>query len=60
MTEDGRKLETVRITSGPAALRREISKAGQHPRVVLEAKYCWYWAADMLGAAGAEVHLAPH
>ena len=28
MAEDGRKLETVRIASSPAALRREIAKAG--------------------------------
>jgi hypothetical protein len=48
MTEDGRKLETVRITNSPAALRREIAKAGPHPRVVVEATYGWYWAADVL------------
>jgi hypothetical protein len=35
MTEDGRKLETVRITNSPAALRREIAKAGKNPRVVI-------------------------
>ena len=58
MTEDGRKLETVRITNSPAALRREIARAGQHPRVVVEATYGWYWAADVLEEAGAEVHLA--
>src|ERR1700747_3225591 len=58
MTEDGRKLETVRITNSSAALRREIAKAGQHPRVVVEATYGWYWAADVLEEAGAEVHLA--
>src|SRR5256886_8843547 len=58
MTEDGRKLEPARITNSPAALRREIAKAGKHPRVVLEATYGWYWAADVLEAAGAEVHLA--
>src|SRR6516162_11789643 len=58
MTEDGRKLETVRITNSPAALRREIAKAGAHPRVVAGATYGWYWAADVLEAAGAEVHLA--
>jgi transposase len=58
MTGDGRKLETVRITSSPAALRREIAKAGEHPRVVIEATYGWYWAADVLEEAGAEVHLA--
>jgi len=58
MTEDGRKLETVRITNSPAALRREIAKAGKNPRVVIEATYGWYWAVDVLEAAGAEVHLA--
>jgi len=58
MTEDGRKLGTTRITNSPAALRAEIAKAGKNPRVVVEATYGWYWAADVLEAAGAEVHLA--
>ena len=55
MTEDGRTLETVRITNGPAALRREIAKAGAHPRVVAGATYGWYWAAGVLAATRAEV-----
>ena len=58
MTPDGRKLETARITNSPAELRRAIAGAGTHPKVVLEATYGWYWAADTLAAAGAEVHLA--
>ena len=58
MTADGRKLETARITNDPAELRRQIARAGTHPRVVVEATYGWYWAADTLAAAGAEVHLA--
>jgi transposase len=58
MTPDGRKLETARITNSPAELRRQITRAGNRPRVVLEATYGWYWAADTLAAAGAEVHLA--
>jgi transposase len=58
MTEDGRKLETVRIASSPAALRAVIARAGEKPRVVIEATYGWYWAADVLEAAGAGVHLA--
>jgi transposase len=58
MTGDGRRPGTARITNSPAALRREIARAGEHPRVVLEATYGWYWAADVLEAAGAEVHLA--
>src|SRR5207342_984469 len=58
MTEDGRKLETVRIENSPAALRSVIARAGKNPRVVVEATYGWYWAVDVLEAAGAEVHLA--
>ena len=58
MSEDGRKLGTARITNDPAALRAELARAGKNPRVVLEATYGWYWAADTLAAAGAEVHLA--
>jgi transposase len=59
MTQDGRRqLATARITNSPAELRREIARAGKSPKVVLEATYGWYWAADTLAAAGAEVHLA--
>jgi transposase len=58
MTEDGRRLGTARITNSPAELRRQIARAGKSPRVVLEATYGWYWAADVLEAAGADVHLA--
>ena len=58
MTEDGRRLGTSRITNSPQELRAEIARAGKSPKVVLEATYGWYWAADTLAAAGAEVHLA--
>jgi transposase len=58
MTGDGRKLETARIDNSPAALRSVLARAGNSPRVVVEATYGWYWAADTLAAAGAEVHLA--
>jgi transposase len=58
MTEQGRRLGTVRITNSPDGLARAIGCAGMNPRIVLEATYGWYWAADVLAAAGAEVHLA--
>jgi len=58
MTEDGRKLETARIDNSPPALRAVLARAGTNPRVVVEATYGWYWAADTLQAAGAEAHLA--
>ena len=57
-TKDGRRLGTAKITNSTAELRREIVRAGKSPKVVLEATYGWYWAADTLAAAGAEVHLA--
>jgi transposase len=60
MTEDGRKLETVRITNSPAELRKVIARAGENPRVVVEATYGWYWAADVLEEAGAEVVVAEY
>src|SRR6266536_173951 len=58
MTMDGRKLETARIANSPAALRAVLARCGKNPLVVLEATYGWYWAADVLAEAGAEVHLA--
>jgi transposase len=58
MTPDGQKLATARIGNSAAALAAEVAKAGPAPKVVLEATLGWYWAADALAAAGAEVHLA--
>jgi hypothetical protein len=58
MTEAGEWLDTVRIDNDPMTLAAEIAKAGEHPQVVLEATYGWYWAVDVLTDAGAEVHLA--
>ncbi|MFE2124477.1 transposase [Rhodococcus aetherivorans] len=36
----------------------QLEEAGEHPEVVLEATYGWYWAVDTLQAAGASVYLA--
>ena len=57
-TESGEVLESVRILNDVESLDRVIERAGEDPEVVLEATYGWYWAADALAAAGAEVHLA--
>lgn len=58
MTPEGERLGKVRIVNSAKALREEIAKAGPSPKVVLEATYGWYWAADILAEAGAQVHLA--
>ena len=56
--EAGQTLETVRIDNDPVALAAELAKAGEHPEVILEATYGWYWAADVIQECGATVHLA--
>jgi transposase len=58
MTEAGEVLETTRISNDPEYLRQVMERAGEHPEVVLEACYGWYWAADALAELGASVHLA--
>jgi transposase len=58
MNEAGEPLECLRILNDPGALTAAMAAAGEHPEVVLEATYGWYWAADLLAALGAEVHLA--
>jgi len=57
MTEDGEVLDTVRIVNDPVTLSAELAKAGPDPEVALESTYGWYWAADLLEAEGATVHL---
>lgn len=54
----GETLETVRIDNDPVALAIELAKAGEHPDVILEATYGWYWAADVIRECGGNVHLA--
>ena len=54
----GELVSTVRIDNDPIALAAEVAKAGEHPEVVIEATYGWYWAVDVLQDLGANVHLA--
>lgn len=59
MTPGGERIgRPVRIDSEPFELMRQIASWGETPEVVLEATYGWYWAADVLTEAGANVHLA--
>jgi transposase len=58
VNEKGEKLSTVRVDNDPQLLATTIAQAGEHPEVVLEATYEWYWLADLLEELGAAVHLA--
>ena len=57
-TEAGEALEAVQITNSPLALAEVMTRAGEHPEVVLESCYGWYWAVDVLAECGAVMHLA--
>ena len=57
MSENGSVLETVRVENDPLQLCLAIARAGTDPEVALESTYGWYWAADLLEAEGAKVHL---
>ena len=58
MTGEGEVLEVVGVANDPVALSLELAEGGPDPEVVLEATDGWYWAADLLQAGGARVHLA--
>lgn len=55
---EGEILATIQIDNEAMALAEAVAAAGEHPEVVLEATYGWYWAADVLTELGARVHLA--
>ena len=56
--ESGEQLCVVRIVNDPVALGLQLKDAGADPEVLLEEPMGWYWAADVLKAHGARVHLA--
>jgi len=58
MTAAGERLETLHLDNDLLELGLALRRAGEDPQVVLEATYGWYWAADVLAEAGAQVHLA--
>ena len=57
MNDAGEVLDVSRVDNDPMALSMAVAEAGPDPEVVLEACYGWYWAADLLQANGARVHL---
>jgi len=54
----GEVLSTRRIDNDPVNLAAAVADAGEHPEVILEATYGWYWAVDLLNELGCDVHLA--
>ena len=57
MNDAGEVLGVSKIDNDPVSLSVALAEAGPDPEVALEACYGWYWAADLLAAEGARVHL---
>lgn len=57
MTESGEVLGIDQVDNRPEEVLEVLAQAGPRPEVALESTYGWYWAADLLAGAGAQVHL---
>lgn len=57
MSDTGEVLKVSKIENDPVALAMTVADAGPDPEVALEAGYGWCWAAELLKAEGARVHL---
>ena len=45
----GETLSATQVTNDDVvAFAKAVSAAGEHPEVVIEACYGWYWAVDLL------------
>jgi hypothetical protein len=58
MDPGGEVVDCVQIDNSERDLVAEVAKAGPGAPVAVEATFGWYWAVDVLQAAGHEVHLA--
>jgi transposase len=56
--EAGDVVAVRKVANDPVKLASAVMDAGEHPEVILEATYGWYWAADLLSELGCDVHLA--
>ncbi len=56
---EGKTLEVTKVDNDDLlSFEQAVMAAGEHPEVVLEACYGWYWATDLLEELGCKVHLA--
>jgi transposase len=55
--EEGHVLGIDQVLDDPVGLSLAVAKAGPGPEVALGSTYGWYWAAGLLEANGARVHL---
>jgi len=58
-SHEGETLSVTQVMNDDVlAFTKAVTDAGEHPEVVIEACYGWYWAVDLLEELGCRVHLA--
>jgi len=58
-SSEGETLSVTKVDNADReAFAAAVVAAGEHPEVVIEATYGWYWATDLLEELGCRVHLA--
>jgi transposase len=55
---DGERLSSTKIDNSAENLTLALADIGDGLEVAMEATFGWYWAADVIGAAGHRLHLA--
>jgi hypothetical protein len=58
-TATGEVLEKAQVLNDAERLGVVLARAGEHPQVVLEATYGWYWAVDALQGLPNELSVPP-
>jgi hypothetical protein len=54
---EGETLAVAKVANDDVlASSSALTAAGEHPEVVIEATYGWYWGADLLQDLGCRVH----
>ena len=56
---EGETLSVTKVANDDQlGFAKAVADAGEHPEVVIEATYGWYWAVDLLEELGCSIHLA--
>ena len=56
---EGETLSVTKVANDDQlGFAKAVADAGEHPEVVIEATYGWYWAVDLLEELGCHVHPA--
>jgi len=54
---EGETLAVAKVANDDVlAFSSAVTAAGEHPEVVIEATYGWYWAVDLLQELGCRIH----